>query len=266
MRSFIAKTKRIVTPALVLLCTLIMLCSCPGPWVVRRMEKIRPTNFPNTVWSCREAGLVLYTIEGVTFGTYSVNGAEYFFDSPYHLYCHVEFRLYSYSDKRVSELDPSLVHYETSDAGAIYGTMDYEDETGNLIVKVSSYEPNDASLPETFPEKLTFEQTGTFGKTPNERWVAEELDLYLDSYSDTDKYYSGEIKIDGEAFRVYAREKGKYYQLLLITDNDFRHELVCLSFAVSDGEIVATRVDQTFSEEYWDPDLKTVTFRPAPIE
>ena len=277
MKSVSSKVLRTALVLLVLLGFFFTLCGCVAtPGVRRRTKKINPSNFPNTVWTCKEIDMVLYMIEGSmkdVVGTYTVNEKEYYLDAQYGPYTSVGFYVYSYSEKTVSENDPSLVRYKASFAGFFGGKMDYEDETGNLIVKVSNYEQNDASLPETFPEKLTFEKTGTFGKTPNTRWVAEELDLYLDSFSDTDKYYVGEIKIDGEPYRVYARDDGKYFQLVLIERKEtsqqvfsIRHELVCLSFAVSDEEIVATRVEGDFSEKYWNPDVKTITFHPAPIE
>ena len=219
MKSFSAYVFRLFK-AMLLLFIIALLCGCVAtPGVRRRTKKINPSNFPNTVWTCKEIDMVLYMIEGSmkdVVGTYTVNGKEYYLDALYGPYTSVGFYLYSYADGAVSERDPALLHYQATYVGFIGAKLKYQDETGDLIAEVENYKPFDESFPKTIPEELTFEQTGTFGETPETRWVAEELDLYLDSFSDTDKYYSGEMKIDGEPYRVYARDDGKYFQLVLI--------------------------------------------------
>ena len=186
----------------VLLWILAFLCSCPGPAMASRMDRIDPKNFPNTVWSCRELDMVIYMFEGRKkdiCGTFSVNEETYCIDVEYTVNAGGRFKLYSYSEKSVSELDSSLVHYQVSYIGSIDVSWDYQKRTGNLVAKVRGF---DESIPETIPETLTFDKVGSFGETPKTRWVAEEYDLYLDSFSDTDKYYSGEITIEGERFHI----------------------------------------------------------------
>ena len=264
------RTKRFLHVAvllLVLFCLLFTLCGC-GCVLNREYAKgLRegkyPTasDFPDTRWDCRELDLVLYMIRGTgMFATYTVNGQEYRGRLSRHVASpRLSFDFYSSTEKTVSEYDPALLYCEPVEAGFIYTFYEYDKETGLIVCKVYNSQSVDG---ETVPETLTFEKTGTFGETPKTRWVAEEIGLYLDSFSDIDGYFRGEITLGGEKQTVQAVEigNGHYYKL-----STSAGQQAYLSFAISEDRIVATRAD-TDGENEWDPDVKTITFRPAPVE
>lgn len=272
MKPKIRKTLRAVIVLLVLSCFLVTLCGCPFGSGHRGNGL---PDFPDSKWVCRELDLVIYMIEGCDMcGTYSVNGNEYRAVAEFRQIRHkrvISIRFYASAEETVSEYDPELIYRSHEEAGYISAHVDYQEDAGLLVCTGVSYTPVDS---ETIPETLTFEQTGTFAPTPKTRWVAEGLDLYLDSYSDAEWYFKGETTLDGEKRTVQAVEIGNdhYYALHYTTDG-----VLYLSFDISEDRIVATASDyrrhddDDYSIEYsaWYrnyKDVKTITFHPTPIE
>ena len=275
------RTKRflhVTVLLLVLLCLTFSFCGC----ISFDSKYLLNRRFPNTIWTCRELDLVIYMVEecnDVMCGTYTVNGNEYrvragFLKDRYAFYTN----FYSSAEETVSEYDPELIHrndYNSYDrVGAIGAHVEYQEDTGLLVCTDVSYTPVDG---ETIPDTLTFEQVGPFTPTPKTRWVAEGLDLYLDSYSDAEWFFKGEITLDGEKYAVRAIEIG----------NDHYYELCCpikgpgallyLSLDISEDRIVATASDDLrYNDDYYRiqysawyrnyKDVKTITFHPTPLE
>ena len=273
MKPTIRKTLRAVIVLLVLSCFLVTLCGCPF-FSGHRGNGL--PDFPDSKWVCREADLVIYMIEGCDMcGTYTVNGNEYravayFYNDAPGIYI----QLYSAAEETASEYDPDLIHRSDKAAGSIGAWVEYYEDTGLLVCTGVSYTPVDG---ETIPDTLTFEQTGTFAPTPKTRWVAEGLDLYLDSYSDAEWYFKGEITLDGEKQAVQAIEIGNDHYYALRYTKDEPRVLLYLSFDISEDRIVATASDDfRYNDDYYRiqysawyrnyKDVKTITFHPTPLE
>ena len=276
MKPKIRKTLRAVIVLLVLFCLLSTFCGCPFS-TGRHRGKELPT-FPDSKWICRELDLVIYMIEGCNmWGTYSVNGNEYrveaesFKDQP----DRIHFDFYSSTEETVSEYDPVLVHRgHRTTVGWIHTDVEYQEDTGLLVCTDLISQSVDG---ETIPDTLTFEQEGPFTPTPKTRWVAEGLDLYLDSYSDAEWYFKGEITLDGEKRTVQAVEIGNDHYYKLCCPIKGPDDLLYLSFDISEDRIVATATDYLRYDDdnyrihypVWYrnyKDVKTITFHPAPIE
>ena len=272
MKSVSSKVLRTALVLLVLLGFLVTLCGCL--FSSGNRENNLPA-FPDSKWICRELDLVLYMIEGCDMcGTYSVNGNEYRAVAGIKQIRHkrvISIQFYASAEETVSEYDPELIYRSDERAGYISAHVDYQEDAGLLVCTDVSYTPVDG---ETIPETLTFEQEGPFTPTTKTRWVAEGLDLYLDSYSDAEWYFKGEITLDGEKRTVQAVEIGNdhYYALHYSTDG-----VLYLSFDISEDRIVATATDYlrhndqdyrchffTWYTNY--KDVKTITFHPTPIE
>ena len=146
--------------------------------------------------------------------------------------------------------------------GEIKAGYTYEKETETIVLDCRSVKPING---ETIPKTLTLDRAGTVAQTPEKRWVADELDLYLDAYSDVDVYMKGEITLDGKTYPVYAFETGNsdYYELYV---NNSATYAVSMVFRFFDDRIEAIRNEGGVMMEYWDPTLTRVTFHPAPIE
>ena len=224
--------------------------------------------FPQTKWVCRELDLVVYTTdlkENRMFGTYVEGGETYRVDARISMYHDsVYLKFYSTTDcfELVSGNTKRTEFYERAYAGEIRAGYTYEKKTETIVLDCRSVKPVNG---ETIPKTLTFDRAGKVAETPKTRWVADELDLYLDAYSDVDVYMKGEITLDGETYPVYAFETGNsdYYELYVNNSATYAASMV---FRFSDDRIDAIRNDKGVMEKYWDPNLTRVTFHPAPIE
>ena len=262
MKPSFKKALRIARAALILLCLFALLCGCgPGPAGWRRkynQGKIpAQCEFPQTKWVCRELDLVVYTTDlkvNRMVGTYVVDGTSYRVDA--RLYRHHDDTFYmgfysTYCYELVSGNSPETELRKIVLLGEIKAEYTYEKETETIVLDCRSVKLING---ETIPKTLTFDRAGTVAQTPEKRWVADELDLYLDAFSDVDVYMKGEITQDGKTCPVYAFETGNdnYYEFYV--DNAHWDNYV---FEFFDDRIVATRVGAPES---------TITFRPAPIE
>ena len=271
MKSFSAKAIRTTTALLVLLFLAFSFCGCA--WRSRNSKYLLNRRFPNTIWTCRELDLVIYMIEGCDMcGTYTVNGNEYRVKAVFSKSEPAFFAdFYSSTEETVSNYDSALVHCSQEIAGCVKSYVAYQENNGLLVCTDVSAQSVDG---ETIPDTLTFEQVGTFAPTPKTRWVAEGLDLYLDSYSDAEWFFKGEITLDGEKQTVQAIEIGNDHYYQLWEEGDV---LIYLSFDISEDRIVATATDSQRRDDYqymlhypdWYDnykDVKTITFYPTPIE
>lgn len=271
MNSYFVKAMRVATAFLVLFSLVLSLCACFRSLRIRKKQEERPLNkFPDTTWVCRELDLKVDMIADCgIYGTYTTNEKEYRVLLDFWGPSEMVFNFYLSTENSVSEYDPSLVHCSRVKAGKIDTDYFYDKDSGLIVCSVRSHTLGNEPIPET----LTFEQVGPFSPSPSIRWVAEELDLYLDSFSDAKGYFKGEIAIDGKRRKVQAIEIGndKYYKLWI------GRVLAYLMFEISEDQIIATVTDEyryddyEFSIQFPDwydnyKDVKTITFRPTPIE
>ena len=260
MKPSFKKALRFARAALILLCLFALLCGC-GPIGLQRKERQGKLpfqwEFPQTKWVCRELDFVIYTTDlrrNLMVGTY-VEG-----DTTYRVVANlsrydgsVYMDFYSTTDcfELVSGNTNRTEFYERVYAGEIRARYTYEKETETIVLDCRSVKLVNG---ETIPKTLTFDRAGTVAETPKTRWVADELDLYLDAYSDVDVYMKGEITLDGETDPVYAFEtgNGNYYEVYVGNEQKGNY-----LFEFFDDRIVATRISAVEN---------TITFRPAPIE
>ena len=260
MKPSFKKALRFARAALILLCLFALLCGC-GPIGLQRKERQGKLpfqwEFPQTKWVCRELDFVIYTTDlrrNLMVGTY-VEG-----DTTYRVVANlsrydgsVYMDFYSTTDcfELVSGNTKQTEFYERVYAGEIHAGYTYEKETETIVLDCRWVKLVNG---ETIPKTLTFDRAGKVAETPKTRWVADELDLYLDAYSDVDVYMKGEITLDGETDPVYAFEtgNGNYYEVYV--GNEHKGDYL---FEFFDDRIVATRISAV---------KNTITFRPAPIE
>ena len=272
MQPSFRKALRFARAALILLCLLALLCGCYTMTLLRKGlngELPDQWEFPQTKWVCRELDLVLYTTDfeqNYLFGTYVSGGTSYRVDAMIdESYESIDLRFYLTTNiyKRKNEADPTVYRCSRVSAlGLICADYSYRKETDTFVLTCLETELDEGV---TFPEVMTFDRAGTVAQTPEKRWVADELDLYLDAYSDVDVYMKGEITLDGKTYPVYAFETGNsdYYELYV---NNSATYAVSMVFRFFDDRIEAIRNEGGVMIEYWDPTLTRVTFRSAPIE
>ena len=258
MKAFFTKIMRTVAAGFVLLFLCAGFFGCaPARYVYDPF----PDDFEGTKWVCREADIVFYVPEGgsvictCTVGETTCRGY-----------------VRDYHRGRVSlSADLYAQDAETGSRplGDLYADYHYDEETGTLVLSNARFrERGSDDVSPDFPETLTFDRAGTVTTTPSAHWVADEMDLYLDSFDGVPSYYCGEIVIDGETYPCYAFEvsPNRFW-----VECDGKGGLIYLVFEVSEDKIVAS-VDDYGREEYlfkatyptwyrYFYDLKTITFR-----
>ena len=258
MKAFFTKIMRTVAAGFVLLFLCALLFGCKPP---RYFYDPFPGDFEGTKWICREADIVFYVPEGGSvIGTYTVGETTY--------------RGYVRDSNRgrlrlSAELYSSAARTGSRPFGYLNADYHYDEETGTLVLSNARFrERGSDDVSPDFPETLTFDRVGNVATTPSAHWVADEMDLYLDSFYDLPSYYRGEIVIDGETYPCYAFEvsPNRFW-----VECDGKGGLIYLVFEVSEDKIVAS-VDDYGREEYlfeatyptwyrYFYDLKTITFR-----
>lgn len=258
MKAFFTKIMRTVASGLVLFCVCALLFGCMPAKIIHDPF---PGDFEGTKWVCREADIVFYIPEGGSvIGTCTVGETTY--------------RGYVYNSNRgrlslSAELYSPAARTGSRPFGYLNADYHYDEETGTLVLSNARFRErgSDDNSPD-FPETLTFDRVGNVVTTPSAHWVADEMDLYLDSFYDLPSYYRGEIVIDGETYPCYAFEvsPNRFW-----VECDGKGGLIYLVFEVSEDKIVAS-VDDYGREEYlfkatyptwyrYFYDLKTITFR-----
>ena len=230
--------------------------------------------------------LVLYTfdVSENMIGTYTVNGEEYRVEALFEKYSK-GFNLFFYSDdSEVETLKSSKTIDKGKAAVGYYSAQHHYDEKAETIVCTKkNYKLADGStLPETIPDKLTFDKEGVIAATPTKCWVAEGVDLYLYSYDDADFYLEGELTINGETKTVQALEirQDGYFEMYankytLISDMVFEitDDQIIITVLCNSEKVYSCRFNQSCAVAYKDlelfnvfRDLGTITFHPTPIE
>ena len=276
MRSLAAKTKRTIRAGLLLLCAVFLLSGC----ISFRMKTVDDAfiyKFPETKWVCREADIVLYRLRsdaGGTLAFYTVDGVTYRGDAYFNNRWRLDFSIAFY---------PPDAEIRAKSFCNVYGGFHYDEEAGALVCSdVQRYRRTDdgETVYDPFPETLTFDCVGKIAEveTRDARWVADEMDLYLDSFAGVDGYYRGEIVLDKETYQVYLTpyppERYGLYVTGFINVSSFWLEM---TLDVSEDRIVATPlVDRSEDEhmfqvyyprwyKYFD-DITSITFHRTAIE
>lgn len=268
---------RFLTCILLCLCMLLFHGCGPSPSYLKGKEQgLYPDtgDFPNTKWVCREIDLCFYMLdyaEDYMIGSYIVSGKSYRVVGIF-AYDRLNFEIYSTTQIAPSELVSSedgepFVHCERISCGSILTNYLYEN--GIIRCSLRNYQSVEG---ESIPSTLTFEKTETIAQNCTERWYAQELDMYLDSFSDVDGYFRGEIIIDDQKCYVHAFEIGNNNFFMLSIENgkinnllsQTSSSLVCMWFEMCEDKIIAKISDDFVLHPeiypYWNYNGADITF------
>ena len=260
---------------LLLLCT-VLLSGC-GPtlsFLNKKEQGLYPdtSDFPNTKWICREIDMCINMFkfeEELMIGTYEVNSVSYRVVATFE-FDEIDFEFYSFANNFVSEHSNSNVHCEPNPCGYIYTNYRFDKDAQTIVCTIRNCNPVDNEI---IPETLTFEKVGSIAQNPNMRWCAQEIDMYLDSFSDVDGYFSGEIAIGGEKHYVHALEVSDNYFVLSVENSKLNNlrpgttsPLIRMHFEIEDNQIVAKVCDEYLTNAvefpYWPYGDSVITFKP----
>lgn len=259
-----------------LLLSFVLFAGCvPDAGFFERQEKglyPTPADFPNTKWICRELNMSLYMFEREKsmIGTY-VEGSQSYRVLATFEFDELNISFYSSTDVSVSENESSMVHCEPVLSGHVYSNYYFDKDRGKLVCSVRDRASVNG---ETIPAELTFEKAGALALRPNVRWYAQELDMYLDSFSDVEGYYAGEMTLEGVKHRIDALEVGNnHYYAISIENGKSNHlksgttsPLIYLHFnKVENDRITAIVCDNYLSKPEafpdWPSQISTITFK-----
>ena len=266
-------TKKLICVILSLLTMLTFLCSCGGSprirWLWRQGKLPTPEDFPNTKWVCREMDMTLYMLEGIfsrAAGELKIGGKTYrviagglydYFDISI-----ISTTTVSESDLRFEECDDTLVNCTEYEAGFIGTTYLYENGVITCTLREQTGE-----LDLDLPNKLHFDKVGTINQQPEARWYAQELDMYIESFTDTSGiYFKGEMMHKGKMEIIYGYEIGNNNFYRFKSRNS--SSLVDLYFEYRDGVLIAHVEDDATEPHFysWENKVGTITFRQAQPE
>ena len=266
-------TKKLICVILSLLTMLTFLCSCGASprimWLSRQGKLPDPEDFPNTKWVCREMDMTLYMLEGVNraVGELKIGGKTYRVTAQT-LYGMFNISIkstttVSESDLRFEECDDTLVNCTEFVAGYIDTTYLYENGVITCTVEIQGGDLNINP-----PPKLHFDKVGTINQQPEARWYAQELDMYIEFFTDTSGiYFKGEMMHKGKMEKIYGYEKGNnnFYRFTL---HQSPTRLVDLYFEYKDGVLIAHVEDDATKPPLhsWENKVGTITFRQAQPE
>ena len=256
---------------------MLSLCGCPSPiYFLLDTAGYYPgtEKFPNTRWKCQEVDMYfdmfdcgeLYMIGEYTVDDKTYRAVVYFFmggvdvdlcastDMLESTFLNEDGVAYKKCERNViAELDASYLYKN--------GVIVFERLTVLSDFDIWHYEG----------DTLTFEKVDAIAEEPSVRWRCEEIDMYIDSFSDTPGYYKGEITMDGEKVVVQGVElgNGNYYMFRLNEKyNDVQgwnsDYLVCAFFEYTGGKIIAYITDEVCDSplvyDNWTYSGTTLTF------
>lgn len=250
------KIVRTVLITLLLFNCILLACSCGASCRVQMLDKQGklPTSrdFPNTKWVCQEMDMYFYMLDSDVSDLIG----EF-------VYCGKSYRLtvglmYDWVSLGLYETTEISSEYVFNDNGSNFlkaerklvdsadGQYIYENETlcfyGLKCVL-------DGGL-NAFPETLKFKQEGMIAKNPEKKWYNDELDMYIESFSDAENYFRGEIVIDNKRVSLFGYEIGNNY---LYAFESEQGELVWLWLEFSnDGKIIARACADSYYIQFFD--------------
>ena len=117
---------------------------------------------------------------------------------------------------------------------------------------------------------LTFEMAGAIAQEPEARWYCQEIDMYIDSFSDVDGYYKGEmVGENGYVYQIHANlfPGFSYYGFSYKSTSSYAkapaEALVAIQLELVDDRLVGkiVKYDNAQALDYvWPYDVETVTF------
>ena len=276
------KLKSLLSLCMLLCVCILLLCSCflvpMGPdldFQKKKEQGLYPTtaDFPNTKWVCREIDLYFYMFdygENTMIGEYIHNGVSYRVIAGFN-FSVLDFDIISSthvseSEYKIANSQTSLIYCEPEYCGNINTEYIYKNET--IICSVRNYYPVES---ESIPSILTFDNVGIISQLPDTRWLCDELNMYIDSFCDTEGYYKGNITIDNKNLFIHAYEIGNsgYFEFAIqngILNNfpkDTTSYLVSMYFEFYEDKIVAKITDDVLDNlqnNYWPYQGDTLTF------
>ena len=264
------------------ICLLLLFCtftlnSC-GPSLEFQHKKSQglypdTTDFPCTKWHCNEIDMEIYMLG---FGETTIIGSYIVDDNVYRVVAYFEwneliFNFYSNTLISSSQHSNSMVHCERISSGHILSAYSFDKSTETIVCSLRNYKP---VASETIPETLTFNNVEAIAQNPDTRWYAQEMDMYLDSFTDANEYFRGEIFIDGKRCSVHAFEMGNNnFFMLSIRNGEVNNllpnttsMLIPMYFEISENQIIAKVSDEYLSNAvafpYWSYDDIIITFKP----
>lgn len=228
------------------------------------------SDFPNTKWECRELDLWFYMLDYCEWnivGVYTVNNKQYRAVGKF-FYNRFELDFYESTEVTSSIRAPEseLIHCNTISCGTVI--TDYRYVNGVIICEMVNHKAVDG---ESIPTTLTFEKTETIAQNPTDRWYAAEIDMYIQSFSDAEDYFAGEIAIDGQKCFTHGFEIGNsnYYLFRVSAGNYAKNgvvgdTLIYLYLEIYEDRIVAKVTDDHLAVPeacpYWKYKGNTITF------
>lgn len=254
-------------------------CSPNAAYLQSKKEGKFPTSddFPLTKWVCREKNLYFCMLdgrEGEMYGEYS-DGITFHTVTASTLYGSL---VLAFSPKHNTEVSWPDDESENTfckapqEAVKTVSTL-YSYENGRILCTVRNSEMEAFSENDT----LTFDPAGRIAQTPEARWRCEETNMYLDSFSDADGYFSGEIILGEKRHSVQAfrRHGDNYYRFSLNVNgvttiaDAYPYALVNGYFIMKEDQIVCRLSEEHLlspkSYPYWDYPYATLTFVREPF-
>ena len=191
------------------MCLLFLVACFPYPREYYSMKEagFYPTNedFPSTKWVCQEMDMYFYMLEyGELVGEYTVDGTTYPFIGAF-VYSRIVCTTYTYMS--ALPLNTGFLDIWTEETVNEFDA-DYIYQDG--LIQCSSVDSEIVTLPTT----LTFLPEGKIAQAVDTRWYAQEIDIYMDSFADTNYYFKGVWTQDGTeyAFEAFKHTSdGTYY-------------------------------------------------------
>jgi len=271
---------RLISALLLLSCVIVMFSSLIGcgpnaGYLQSEKEGKFPTSdeFPLTKWVCREKNLYFCMLdgrEGEMTGAYSDGETTYTVTASV-LYGSLVFAV---SPREKADASPSddTFRQAPQDVAKTVSTL-YRYENDQIICTVRNSEMTVFSEGDT----LTFVAAGRIAQMPEARWRCEETDMYLDSFTDADGYFRGEIVLGEKRHSVqaYRRHGDHYYRLSLnvngvtATADAYPYALVNGYFSMEENKIVCHLSDEHLLSPdqypYWVYSGVTLTFVREPL-
>lgn len=262
----------------ILLCvSIVLLNSCvPSREYLENKEKgLYPdaSDFPNTKWSCREIDMSFYMLdyaESTIIGEYTVNGENYRIVGVCE-FSELNFSIYSSTQIDLSitldELGNPFVNCEQILSGYLDTNYKYQNES-----IVCSIRNSQAVAAEIIPSTLTFEKVQMIAQQPSVRWCAQEINMYLDSFSDVNGYLKGEMVFNGKKCFVHAFEIGNNGFYRVSIENGIFNNLISkttsplvdMYLKITGDKMVAIISEEVISNPecfpYWEYEGAMITF------
>ena len=247
--------------------SLFMLCSCgaqPLKYQILEPYGYYPDtkDFPDTKWICKEVDMWFYMFadgEAWMVGEYTAQSGE--------TYPLMAKFAYNYCRTLLGFVFKLPNSDMTSDEWVVFegpssvvGEYIYKDDV--IIFEILEPKP---SFWEYEGKTLTFELAESIAQEPEARWRCQEVDMYIDSFSDIDDYYKGEIVgKNGYVYQIHANlfPDQSYYTFFHDATGPAK-AFVNMKLELVDDSLVGT-IEKLYNaqelEYIWPYEMETVTF------